>query len=695
MESGRGRRDVAAWVWVGIAAGACALVAPLEPSLLEEGLLVHFAQRMVAGEHLYRDLVFFSGPLPFESLALLFRGFGEEIAVARLALAALAGIATGALYAIAARAGARALSAAAAMSLAVAPIWLFPLYSSWFYTTIASHLCVIAAWAALRGVRSDGWAVLAGVLVASVALCKQSVGAVLAIGLACALAWAAPSGERRRRCGWLVGGAAALTAATLALYATRGDLGALLDALVALPLQLETSFASPGVNYWPPGRFAPEVQASQAFYLPHLQRLLSGEPGTALAPWIALTQALFALPWLSLAVLGLRRWLAGPLPAAVWVHAAVLLAGIANLFPRADWGHLAFALPPAVCQLWITFAARPLAAAPRRPGALRVPALVVVAVVAVASLSIALRLQRQAEPASLGERVPLRGVSRVYRDPGLGRVVDFLAEHARPQEAIFVARAEPLLYFATDTRNPTPYGGVLPARRGEQSERVLAALADVRFVVMSEIDQPFFLYYRDELPAVQAHLERFFRLPEAFAQQPSWIVVLERGGDRGETLIDLFDQRPAAQAWIRDGTGRLRRHQVSPPKLASRGNRRPLPILLGAGGGGLDYELAIPPSARLLADLGLARIDGPDGPRRHASGVRIEVSLREAGGAFRTLASWPAPTQGASGRSWTPFELELGAWAGRRVTLRLAATADHPLRAGTLAWLGSPVIARR
>jgi len=700
MESGRvsggSGGHAAAWVQVALGASVCALMTPLEPSLLEEGLLVHFAQRMGEGEHLYRDLVFFSGPLPFEALALLFRVFGEEIAVGRLALAGLSGLATGAVYALAARAGAGALAAAASASLAVAPILLFPLYSSWFYTTLAMQGSVLAAYAALRGVRSDGWAALAGVVVVAVALSKQSVGFVASLGLFGALLWASPAGLRRRRAGSMLAGAGALAGATLGLYALRGDLASLLDSLVVLPLSLEASFGSAGVNYWPLGAFTPEVQRNQAFYLPHLYRLLTGEQAAVPPSVVAATQLLFALPWLALLGLALRRWRAGPLPVAVWMHAVVLLAGLSNLFPRADWGHLAFALPAAACQLWITAFAVPVAAgARRRERALRLPALAAVAAIAIASLPLALRLYRRAEPSPLGPHVPQRAVSRTYRDPGLGRVVDFLHERARPGEEIFVARSEPLLYFATGTRNPTPYGGVLPVRRAEQTQRILAALAGVRFVVMSEIDQPSFLYYRDELPDVQKYLERFFRLPTAYASRPSWIVVLERGGDRGETLEDLFDARAGAQAWIRDGSGERVPHRIAPPKLATRGNRRPLPILLGGAGGGLDYLLELPSDAVFRADIGLARIEGPGGMRTHARGVRLEIAVAEGDGSFRTLASWPVSRARGAGRGWSPVEVDLARYAGRRVTLRLEAVGERGLRAGTLAWWGSPVIVRR
>ncbi len=82
-----------AWVgalsWAVIGAIACAAMIPLEPSFLEEGLILSVAQRMAAGERLYQEIASFTGPLPFEVLAVLFRLFGEEIMVARIALVVL------------------------------------------------------------------------------------------------------------------------------------------------------------------------------------------------------------------------------------------------------------------------------------------------------------------------------------------------------------------------------------------------------------------------------------------------------------------------------------------------------------------------------------------------------------------------------------------------------------------------------
>ena len=76
----------ATWAWALTGAMASAVMAPLEPNLLEEGYLLDAAVRMLRGDVLYRDVVAFTGPLPYEGLALLFRLFGPEILVGRLSV---------------------------------------------------------------------------------------------------------------------------------------------------------------------------------------------------------------------------------------------------------------------------------------------------------------------------------------------------------------------------------------------------------------------------------------------------------------------------------------------------------------------------------------------------------------------------------------------------------------------------------
>lgn len=690
----RGAELAAAALWAAAGAGACLAVSGLEPNLVEEGLVLHIAQRLLRGEHLYRDVVFFSGPLPFELLATLFRFFGEEIAVGRTAQALLHGAATAATFSLALSARAGALAWLAAALVAAAPIALFPLFSMFYYTPLAFSLATLAAWAASRSARGTAWCVAAGLLVGGVALCKQTVGIALAVALLMCVAQQAPAAARRARVGALMLGGAALAAATLLYYGARGDLAHLVRCLVEVPLALGEPYRSPFLNLWPPGRLAPELAPFKAIYFPNLWILFRGvyaEPGFAV---VAATQLLYALPLLALAAALLAR-LAGPLPPALWCHTALLFALATNLFPRSDWGHLVFALPTAGVEVLLLagLAARRARVSPRVLGALAAAG---VLGLAAAGAFVDARLLARAGRPTFGPRVPLRPVSDVHLGPGVSRVIHFLRERVEPGEPIFVARAEPLVYFATDTTNPTPYGGVLPVLHEEQQARILEGLAHTRYVVMSDIDQPMWTYYSDELPRVQEHLERFYRIPAFFPiDAASWLIVLERGEDRGPTALDLVAERAHARAFVRDAPGEETDESAVLPRLITRQNRRPLAMRLGHFGGGIDYELEVPEGARFEAGVGLRQMASLE--RLHASPTRslMRVSLRRAGGDFEELAAWRTDDRPAEGKRWTELERDLSPWAGERVTLRLEVIPEAPILNPDLAWWGSPRIALR
>ena len=116
-------------LWALAGAGVCALAIPLEPNLLEEGLTLHIAQRIAAGEFLYRDMLAFTGPVPFEFLGLVFRILGPDLMLGRGIDVALHGSACAASFGIARRAGAGPLAHAVAAPLAAAPVLLFPLFA--------------------------------------------------------------------------------------------------------------------------------------------------------------------------------------------------------------------------------------------------------------------------------------------------------------------------------------------------------------------------------------------------------------------------------------------------------------------------------------------------------------------------------------------------------------------------------------
>lgn len=691
-EAKRSRATQATLLWGLTGVLSSGAMAVLEPNLLEEGLILHLAQRMQGGEHLYRDLVAFTGPLPFELLSLLFGIFGQEIAVARTVVALLSGLACAGIFNLARRSRAGLLAHVAAACLACVPILLFPFFSIYFYTTLVFYLSLAAAAAAARGIESDRWAVAAGVLIASAALCKQSVGALLAITLLGSLAIASGSGLRLRRVLAASAGGALVAVLTLSLYAIRGDLEPLVHSLVVLPLTLGETFNAPYVNFWPPGVFAPEIHANKSLYLPFSYVIHSGVYADVEWPMVLGTQLLYALPFIALIATAIRV-LRASLPAGVWIHTAALLALTSNLYPRTDWGHLVFVLPPAVVQLLLLVPAeRALTTSAARK---LVAALVLLPLLLGSSLE-AIYLHRHSKPPKLGPRVPLRPVSDSLAGDGPARVVQYLTRYAKPDEFIFVPRSEPLLYFATNTRNPTPYSGVLPGMREEQEATILEGLEKVRFVVMSEIDQPLYTYYRDELPGVQDYLERHFSLPPDFRgkHNKSWIVVLERSRDRGATLVDLFDEQDRGRRWIRTQQGQIVAAEQQAPVLGSRHNRRPLAFVLGARGGGIDFDIEVPEGAVFEASVGFKYMIGLGARYAHQRGARMAVSVR-SGERFQLVGSVPVFFGRRLDYGWLPLAVDLSAFAGQQVTLRLQLLPEGPVDPQAIAWWGSPRITRR
>jgi hypothetical protein len=693
------RRRLAAAFWALIGGTCCALVSGFEPNLLEEGIELHVAQRLADGERLYRDVLVFTGPLPFELLALLFRVFGDEIAVARSVVVVMHAAASGAAFLLAGAARPGAPAHAAAAGVASAPLLLFPLFGIYYYTTIAFHLSLLAACALLRGVEAPRWAAAAGVLVAAIALCKQTIGLSLAFTFGAALLLAAEPGARLRRGLAFAGGGAGVAALALAYWAATGTLGAAVYAMVTLPASLEASFELPLPNLWPPGELTSVAAGSQAFYLPYFYMLLKGVLASASPRTVAITQALFALPLLALLAAALstgaafaRRRAAAP---ALVVHAALLLGWLPNLAPRADWGHLAHLLPIAVSQLLVALPEAKPGARWRRAAA---TAFAGAALLVIASGATFMRwaIGGLSDPGPLSERVPLRPVSTPLRHAHVRSVIEFLATRTEPGEAIFVPRAEPLLYFATDRRNPTPYPGVFPAMREEQQRTIVEALEGVRYVVISDVDQPAMTYYRDELPAVQTYFERHYEVAAPFTDaEVHWLSVLERVPDRGEALVDFFALAPSGRPFTRDAAGALAPAPPFTERLGTRRNRRPLAFLLGHGGGGIDFEIEVPERAWFLGDVSLGGAYSEREVYRTPPYSRFVVSVGE-GETLTPVAELTLP-RGWSQR-WVPLEADLAEWAGRRVTLRIEMFRSEEIsktRITQVGVVGSPRIVRR
>ncbi len=667
-----------AWMLAG--AAVCGGMIPLEPNLVEEGFALHVAERIAHGEQLYRDIIFFSGPLPFELLGLLFRIFGESVWAARGTVLVLHALASGASYAAARTAGAGPYAHVAGATLAASPVLLFPLFSIYFHTTLATYFVLLAIWAATGAPTSRRRAVATGVLVACAAISKQSVGGILAVTLSAAIVASAPTGTRRARLLDLVLGGVVVAALTLLLFAVRGNLEPLFRCVVLLPFSLGESFYTPYMNLWPPGQLGERIIGNYFFYMPKLQRLLGDAMGLPSRAVVVATQILFALPWLTLAVT-FARGVAGTLPRAAWIYGAGLAALLVNLYPRADWGHLVPVLPATAVQLAI------LVGTPGATASRRIPVAISAGLMLAATLAGGALIQRSTEP-TLGPRVPLRPVGDDAQT--IVPAVDYLLANTEPGDAIFVARAEPLIYWATRTRNPTAYEGILHLLREDQQSQIIEGLEQVRYAVMSDVDHPFTAIYARELPRVHDHLERHFDVPRDWRGHLSPVQVLERIDPRPPTLIDLVPRWSRGAQWVRDREGTIAPLATEAiPNFATRLNRRPMGVMVGPGGGGIDLVVELPEGAVFESSLGLRGVMSPLGLHVHPRGVTLRVSVDEGAG-FEEAGS--ARVGGAAGRRWESMRVDLSEYGGQTVRLRLDVSPDRARDGVSFAWWGSPRI---
>jgi hypothetical protein len=685
-------------IWGVLGAASVAIMGLLEPSLLEEGLMLVIAQRLVDGEHLYRDIEAVTGPFPYELLALAFRVFGEEISVARGLLAVIHGFACAALFDWARRVGSGLFPHLAVLILVAAPPLLFPLFSEYFYTTVACQLAILSGHAALRGLVSTRWALACGVLIALTALSKQTIGVLLALGLLAAVVATAPAGRRLRQVAFVVFGGLLVSALTLGGLALRGELADAINSLVIRPMELGESYSSPYMNFWPIGDFSEDVRHQAILYIPNMYNLFSdGIFGKVAASIIPITQFLFGLPFLVLGATCLHALRRRQLSPGLAIHTATLIALFSNVVPRADWGHLVFVLPSALVQAVF------LLGSPLRDETVsrwrKRAAIAFALVLGGGAVATAVALFWMSVPSNYGPRVPQRLVTEQSKNGGIARIIRYLRLHAEPGEPIFVARSEPLIYFATDTTNPTRYGGVLTGRREEQEAIILPALEKVRFIVMSDIDQPLYTFYSDELPGVSRYMERHFDMPHYFrARFESWIYAVARGPDRGPTSSDLWDVRDLGEYWIRNADLSVE-SAWPPPRLGLHFNRRPLGIRLGARGGGVDFAgIEIPPNAVFQSSVGLENMSSTVDFHKHPKNARLVLWVAREGEEFERLheqSVFSMNYRRKAGRDWTPFEADLGAYAGETLTFRLEFEVDRRIKPDLVSWFGSPRIAVR
>ena len=148
----------------------------------DEGILLQGAQRILAGQVLYRDFFSFYTPGSYYALALVFRIFGSSLAVARTALALTGAVLSVVTYLLARRVCSRtiALTLAALGTLTTLP-YRFMVLHNWDSTL---WVC-LALYCAVRLLETPGrkWAFALGSFASLTVLFEQSKGAGLCLGL--------------------------------------------------------------------------------------------------------------------------------------------------------------------------------------------------------------------------------------------------------------------------------------------------------------------------------------------------------------------------------------------------------------------------------------------------------------------------------------------------------------------------------
>ncbi|MDG2051954.1 MAG: hypothetical protein P8M78_17510, partial [Myxococcota bacterium] len=429
-----------------------------------------------------------------------------------------------------------------------------------------------------------------------------------------------------------------------------------------------------------------------AHYLPWVWANLFQTTGPPSWGLVALTQLLYALPGLALVAVALRSFFFKKTPDSLFYLSALVMALWMQMYPRADWGHLVYVLPASFALLIATAASLP----GRHEGSLAAVLTVVgvLALVAVSSWTW-VRLESEADGPLAPPSVTLRPVSPLMKNPDLGRVIHYLREETEPGEAIWVARAEPLLYEATATRNPTRYGGVMPGLTESQDPEVIRALKEVRYVVMTDADSPDTQYLRESLPETQRYLEQHFMVPPLFVEQGSGLFVLKKSRDRGDSLIDFFDRIEQGKFFVRDASGRRRDFRRESLKFETRFNRRPLAVPVGARGGGIEYELKVPPGTVLEFSLGIGALFSGPHPFYQVPRSRFEILIGDSEGFKRLFSASYDQSRHDQSRKWTDYQIDLSEWGGQAVTLRFEVVAENPQRTLGVAWWGSPRLIER
>jgi superkiller protein 3 len=501
--------------------GALALPFLAGISMLDEGALVHIADRIASGEVLYRDVATGVMPGSFYLHALLFLVFGRTLLLGRILAMVLFALTSVGVFLLARSVTRRGVALALALSFSALSVnfWRFPGYSS---EAMCLVFLTLGAARAFLSTRDRKWLFLTGLGIGSTLLFKQNYGAFVSLGVAIGLAASARDVREGLRNVATAALVAALPVAMVAvLFAMAGAGAAFWRFTLGVPLQMPEVFSRPWPPLWgePDARFVRDI----IYFLPFEELALELREWLSARQWltVAVVRVIFHLPLLLLAAAVFvwlrerfrrgRAALAGTSETRDLEAGALYLGTSAFLFlgvfPRVDAHHLFMAVAPCfVLAAW-------LAGREPRPFLRRVAGVVAGALL---TLSLASQIAAIADvyPEQVRDEFLSLPRARVWVErwqaAEIRRHVEQIQTRVPEGEPIFVAPTAAMYYFLADRPNPTRFPLILPGAFDE--EEALRALSEkpVSYALISDIAFESFPF-QHVAPRVHDYLIRNYR----------------------------------------------------------------------------------------------------------------------------------------------------------------------------------------
>ncbi len=671
-------------------------------SFLDEGALLHTAERLTDGEMLYRDVETGLVPGSYWLQALVLWAAGPSILWGRALMAVLFALSCWVVHSILRHLASPGTAWVGAVGYLgwQAYHWRIPNYSC-----EANLLLLLALWRLLAALprRNRGRFLVPALLVGLAAVFKQNFGAFAALALAVTVV---VSGRRARQpqrevladLVWVGAGIATPFLAVVGWFALHGAADELLYQVVLLPFGPVSAHF---VVSWPwPWLSLEELSDAMRRNLWYYSPVPAGQEWLRITGVVTAGRLWLGARWvysMAAVVVALGATVYGLLPrvavdrpggrearTALVAFAALLLLGA---FPRADYHHLVLATPW-ILLLGVVLAADLAAGLGWRRGGAAAATLAVAVPLGLGVVNLrywlhhpdpARRQDRRLELPRTGMLVP--GWVKEQLEAGVRMANSALG----PDEPLVVLSWPALYAYLLDRPDPSPFPLVLPGAMDEGRLMAILEEAAVERVIHSDItvDQRTF---RQDFPRLSRYLqERFTIDPETALLEPvNQIFLLRRlrpgeqaaaagpapGSRVGLNLLDRVDQS-RKMVLFGDGT----RQEIPNSWRVQRVGWLFREALLQAPAPGpnkvvVSFGIEAPPGAALAFAVG-ERPSTWSASEGDGSWMEVFVFDRTGGETHRV---WSAEVDAAgrpSDRLWRSARVDLSAWEGHPLVVAL------------------------